>query len=90
MNDKEIEELATLVSSIQDIYIDELEEDKRIWSWKPQDSTLAGHILRSCAMIILLESFPVQNDLGSWHPPKIQVFFWALAEGKLNSGEVIR
>ena len=56
LNDREGKELAMLMSSIENLNIDELEEDEETKAGSLRN-ILACHILRCCAMMILLQSF---------------------------------
>ena len=56
LNDRAVEELAMLMWGIENISIDELEEDEETKAGSLRN-ILACHILRCCAMMILLQSF---------------------------------
>ncbi|KAH9649476.1 DNA topoisomerase [Citrus sinensis] len=91
LNDREGKELATLMSSIENLNIDELEEDKRKWKSEASGQyTCNPYFEKLCNDDSAGEFLPFKMIWKASIPPKIQVFLWALAQGKLNSGEVMQ
>ena len=79
------------MSSIENLNIDELEEDKRKWKSEASGQyTCNPYFEKLCNDDSAGEFLPFKMIWKASIPPKIQVFLWALAQGKLNSGEVMQ
>lgn len=59
-------------------------------SWKPQEYTCMSYFEMLCNDDSAAEFSPFKMIWKASITPKIQVFLWALAQGKLKSGQVIQ